>query len=157
MMSRKAGALENAYRIRPIGRVRRSRSSARLEILEPYRPGLKQLEHFSHVVVAWWADKRDSEKYRNRLQTKPPYAKNKLTGVFACRAEYRPNPIALTTCRILEVDEGNGLVRVAWIDARDGTPLVDLKPYFPVCDRVREAHVPGWLPDWLRSEWMHDG
>lgn len=156
-MNKKAATPAKMYRVKPIGRVRKSGRSARMEILEPYRPALKQLEHFSHVVVVWWADKRDSEKYRSMLQTKPPYAKNKLTGVFACRAEYRPNPVALTTCRILGVDEGTGVVRVAWIDARNGTPLVDLKPYFPVCDRVREAHVPGWLPDRFRSEWMHEG
>lgn len=156
-MSKKAATPEKMYRVRPIGRVRKTKKSATLEIFEPYRPALLQLEHFSHAVVVWWADRRDSEKYRSRLQTKPPYARNKLTGVFACRAEYRPNPVALTTCRILGVDEGKGVVRVAWIDAVDGTPLVDLKPYFPVCDRVSEAHVPGWLPDWLRSEWMHNG
>ena len=41
---------------------------------------------------------------------------------------------------------------MADIDAYDGTPIVDLKAYFPVCERVKEAHIPEWLADW--PEWM---
>jgi tRNA (Thr-GGU) A37 N-methylase len=76
------------------------------------------------------------------LQSKPPYAKNVITGIFATRAEYRPNPVAITTCRILAVDEDKGVGEVAGLDARDGSPVVDLKAYFPVCDRVKEATTP---------------
>ncbi len=43
-------------------------------------------------------------------------------------------------------------MRIADIDAYDGTPLVDLKAYFPVCDRVQEARIPEWLAGW--PEWM---
>lgn len=68
------------------------------------------------------------------------------------RSEYRPNPIALTTCRILACDEIEGVVKIAKIDAFDGSPIIDLKGYFPVCDRVREARIPGWLSFW--PEWM---
>jgi tRNA (Thr-GGU) A37 N-methylase len=103
-------------------------------------------------MVFWWADKHDNEQSRNILQTEPPYAQGKITGVFATRAEYRPNPIAMTTCKILAVDQDKGIVEVAEIDAFDGTPLVDLKGYFPVCDRVKHASIPEWLSDW--PEWM---
>jgi len=72
--------------------------------------------------------------------------------VFATRAEYRPNPIAMTTCKILNVDEIMGIVKVADIDAYDDTPIVDLKAYFPVCDRVKRTRIPEWLSDW--PEWM---
>jgi tRNA-Thr(GGU) m(6)t(6)A37 methyltransferase TsaA len=140
------------YQIFPIGYVRRSENRIYLEILEPFRPALKQLDHFSHVMVFWWADKHDNDRSRSIMQTKPPYAENKLTGVFATRAEYRPNPIAMTTCKMLKVDEKNGIIQVADIDAFDGTPIVDLKAYFPVCDRVKEAQIPEWLSDW--PEWM---
>lgn len=136
----------------PIGHIRRSENLIYLEILEPFRPAMKQLNHFSHVMVFWWADKHDNEKSRSALQTKPPYAKEKLTGVFATRAEYRPNPIAMTTCKMLAVDETAGRIRVAGIDAYDGTPIVDLKAYFPVCDRVQKARIPKWLSDW--PSWM---
>lgn len=140
------------YKLCPIGCVRRTANSRRLEILKPFRPALQQLNHFSHVMVFWWAHKHDNNKSRSTLQCEPPYAKGKITGVFATRAEYRPNPIAMTTCKVLKVDEENGIVEVAEIDAFDGTPIVDLKAYFPVCDRVKEAHIPEWLSDW--PQWM---
>lgn len=142
---------EKQFTISPIGHIRRGESTY-LEISEPFRPALKQLDHFSHVIVFWWADKHDTEKSRSIMQTRPPYAEDKLTGIFACRAEYRPNPIAMTVCKISTVDEDKGVVQVTDIDAYDGTPIVDLKAYFPVCDRVKEAHIPEWLSYW--PEWM---
>jgi len=151
-MNKKAVNREETYQMYPIGRIRRAENGIHLEILEPYRPALRQLEHFSHVMVFWWADRHDNEKSRSTMQTEPPYARGKLTGVFATRAEYRPNPIAMTTCKLLGVDEQRGVVRVADIDAYDGTPIVDLKAYFPVCDRVKDATIPEWLSDW--PEWM---
>ena len=146
---------EETFEMYPIGYIRRLENGIHLEILEPFRPALKQLDHFSHVMVFWWADRHDNEKSRGIMQTEPPYAQGKVTGVFATRAEYRPNPIAMTTCKILEIDEGNGIVRVTNIDAYDGTRVVDLKAYFPVCDRVKEANIPEWLsgwPDWMPEE-----
>jgi tRNA-Thr(GGU) m(6)t(6)A37 methyltransferase TsaA len=140
------------FKIYPIGRVRRGNDGIYLEIDEPFRPALKQLDHFSHVMVFWWADWFDNEEWRNNLQSRPPYAEEHLIGVFATRAPYRPNPIAMTTCKVLGMDEPGGLVQVADVDAIDGTRIVDLKAYFPVCDRVREAHIPEWLSDW--PDWM---
>ena len=142
------------HRFEAIGAIIRTDGRVCLDIREPWRPGLKQLTHFSHVIVLWWADRHDNEKSRARLQTRPPYARDKTTGVFACRSEYRPNPIALTTCKILEVDEKKGKIRVADIDAFDGTQILDLKPYFPVCDRVRNVRIPEWLAGW--PEWLPD-
>jgi tRNA-Thr(GGU) m(6)t(6)A37 methyltransferase TsaA len=143
---------QGSFHLQPIGYIRRIGSGIFLNILESFRPALKQLDHFSHVLVFWWADRHDNEKSRTILQTEPPYAKGILTGVFATRAEYRPNPISMTTCKLLEVDEEKGIVHIADIDAYDGTAIIDLKAYFPVCDRVKEAHIPDWLSDW--PEWM---
>ena len=143
---------KETFQMYPIGYIRRSKNSIDLEILEPFRPALKQLDHFSHVMVFWWADRHDNKKSRSATKCEPPYAKGKLTGVFATRAEYRPNPIAMTTCKILKVDEAKGTVHIANIDAYDGTPIVDLKAYFPVCDRVKDAKIPEWLSGW--PEWM---
>ena len=58
----------------------------------------------------------------------------------------------MTTCKLLQVNEGAGLLEVADIDAVDGTSVVDLKAYFPVCDRVKDSYIPEWLSDW--PEWM---
>ena len=143
------------FEMYPIGRVHRGDNGIHLEIGEPYRPALKQLDRFSHVMVFWWADWFDDEEWRARLQTHPPYAEEHLTGVFATRSPYRPNPIAMTTCKLLDADEETGVVRVVALDAYDGTQIVDLKAYFPVCDRVQVAHIPPWLagwPEWLPEE-----
>jgi tRNA-Thr(GGU) m(6)t(6)A37 methyltransferase TsaA len=143
---------QETFSMVPIGYIRRDENGMRLEIMEPFRPALQRLGHFSHVLVLWWADKHDNEQSRSILQTEPPYAPGKVSGVFATRAEYRPNPVAVTTCKITGVDETQGFVDVAEIDAFDGTPIVDLKAYFPVCDRVKEASIPEWLSDW--PDWM---
>jgi len=143
---------EQRYEVKPIGRIERSAGHIRIEILPQYRPALQLLDRFTHLIVVWWADKHDNLKSRAALQCEPPYAPGRVHGVFATRAEYRPNPIAITTCRMLTIDEPAGIIQIANIDALDGTPVVDLKPYYPVCDRVQEARIPEWLSDW--PEWM---
>ncbi|MGB9135235.1 MAG: TrmO family methyltransferase [Candidatus Bathyarchaeia archaeon] len=60
------------YQMSPIGYVCRQEETIQLEILEHYREALKQLDHFSHVMVFWWAHKHDNPKSRNALQTRPP-------------------------------------------------------------------------------------
>jgi tRNA-Thr(GGU) m(6)t(6)A37 methyltransferase TsaA len=143
---------QETYQIQPIGVVQRNGNGIRLEIEENYRPGLKQLDHFSHVMVFWWADQFTHGEDPNTLQMEPPYAPGHVTGVFASRAPYRPNPIAMTVCKVEKVDEAHGVVQVQNIDAYDGSRILDLKAYFPVCDRVKDAHIPAWLTGW--PEWM---
>ncbi|HDQ72766.1 MAG TPA: tRNA (N6-threonylcarbamoyladenosine(37)-N6)-methyltransferase TrmO [Chloroflexi bacterium] len=143
---------QDVYHIRPIGTVRRNGDDVCLEIDEPFRPAMRELGGFSHVMVFWWADRFADEEHRTTLQMNPPYAEDHLTGVFASRSPVRPNPLGMTTCKVVDVDEAEGVIRVADIDAFDGTPVVDLKAYFPVCDRVQTAHIPKWLVGW--PEWM---
>jgi tRNA-Thr(GGU) m(6)t(6)A37 methyltransferase TsaA len=143
------------FKIVPIGSVKRTEDGIFIEIFQEYRPALQQLEHFSHVHVLWWADKSNNAKSRGSLQCTPPYGENPpITGVFATRAEYRPNPISMTVTKILEVVHEQGLVKVQNIDAFDKTPILDLKAYFPVCDRVQKASIPNWLKGW--PEWLPD-
>ncbi len=153
-MSAETTTQQETYHLHPIGHVRRTPQGIRLEIGKPFRPALKELDQFSHVVVVWWANQFDNEEGRSILQCKPPYAAGHLSGIFATRSPLRPNPIAVTICKLLGVDEETGTVQIANIDAVDGSPVVDLKAYFPVCDRVQEARLPGWLEGW--PEWMPD-
>jgi len=145
-----------SYQLHPIGRVRaaETQGSYILQIDEPYRAGLKKMDQFSHVLIFWWADKMDTEKYRGLTTCELPYAPGVEAGVFASRSEYRPNPIAVTTMAILSVDVENGIVVLPWIDAFDGTPVLDLKPYIPISDRIRDFKVAPWAADW--PEWMED-
>ena len=75
----------------PIGTVRQSEGMFRLEILEPYRPALKGLGEFSHVIVIWWAHQHDNPADRAVMQTELPYAPGTVAGMFACRSPQRPN------------------------------------------------------------------
>jgi tRNA-Thr(GGU) m(6)t(6)A37 methyltransferase TsaA len=145
---------KNSYEITPIGNISRDSESTNLNLSENYKPALKQLEGFSHILVIWWANKHDNPKSRNIMQCKLPYAEGQVAGVFACRAEYRPNPIAVTVCEIIDVNKGTGVVKIRNIDAYDDTPLLDLKPYIPVCDRVQHVKVPAWFSDW--PAWFPD-
>ena len=142
------------YKLRPIGYVHASDADGSyiLEIDEAYRPALKEMDQFSHVMIFWWADKMDTKDKRNIMTTELPYAPGVESGVFACRSEYRPNPIAVTTMMVIDVDVKKGIVILPWIDAFDGTPILDLKPYIPVSDRIRDYKVADWLTDW--PEWM---
>jgi tRNA (Thr-GGU) A37 N-methylase len=89
--------------------------------------------------VPWWANRHDSPQSREILRCEFPYAPGVEAGVFTCRAECRPNPIAVTVCPILELDEEAGRIAVADIDAFADSSILDLKPYHGVIDRVRDV------------------
>lgn len=145
-----------AFSVFPVGYVRVVEQEGKYEIrlLPPYQPALARLDEFSHVVVVWWADRHDRAADRKILTTELPYAPGIQAGVFACRSEYRPNPIGITVMPILAIDHQQGIITLPWIDAFDGTPVLDLKPYLPVSDRIRDVKVAGWMQDW--PEWMED-
>jgi tRNA (adenine37-N6)-methyltransferase len=144
------------FQLHSIGTVHASEAeqSYILQIDEPYRPALKQVDQFSHILIFWWADQMDTPENRNVMTTELPYAPGVAAGVFACRSEYRPNPIALTTMAVIDVDVENGIVVLPWIDAHDGTPILDIKPFIPISDRIRDYRVAPWFADW--PEWMED-
>jgi len=143
------------FRLQPIGSVHQGESGARLLVDEAFRPALRELDRFGHVLALWWAAGHDDPESRSILQTELPYAPGVTAGVFACRAEYRPNPIAVSVCPLISVDEASGEVHIGAIDAFDGSPLLDVKPYIGVVDRVADVTVPDWFegwPEWLPEE-----
>lgn len=127
----------NDYQLKPIGKVKNDDRGALIELDLEYIPRLQALEGFSHINVVWWFSDCDNQSDRNTLQTGQPY-KNAPTvmGVFATRSPARPNPIALTTSEIINIDFNKGIIRVTFIDANDNTPVLDIKPYTPSFDRV---------------------
>ncbi|MCA9258194.1 MAG: tRNA (N6-threonylcarbamoyladenosine(37)-N6)-methyltransferase TrmO [Planctomycetales bacterium] len=128
-----------------IGKVEKSGDTTRLRLSDQYAYGLLGLDQWSHVNVLYWFDKNDVPQKRRILRVHPRgNPDNPLTGVFACRSPVRPNLIALSVCKILAVEE-NAVV-VDQIDAFDGTPLLDLKPFIPP-DAPREGVR---TPDWTR-------
>ena len=128
----------------PLGQVKKQGERIFLEIKPEFAPALKGLEDFSHLWVLYWFQDNDRPEARALLQVHPRRdPANPLTGVFACRAPVRPNLIGLTACQILKIKDN--VVEVAGLDARDGTPIVDLKPYLPKGDAIPEAATPAWV------------
>ena len=74
-----------------------------------------------------------------------------MMGIFATRSPIRPNPIALTSVEVIHIDYQKGIIQIAYIDANDNTPILDLKPYTPSFDRVETPVVPGWYNHWPKS------
>lgn len=108
-----------------------------IEIDKTYRPALRGLQGYSHVVVLGWL-----HRARRDLAIIQPAHLAAPAGVLALRSPVRPNPISLSVLRLIGVDESTGRVTVDAIDLLDGTPVVDLKPYRPGIDAVPDAVVP---------------
>lgn len=106
----------------------------RIELDEPYRMGLKSVEGCSHLYVLYWMH----EAPRNLIIQSPAFDE-RTHGVFALRSPARPNPIALSVVELLGIE--NGVLEVRGLDCLDGTPLIDIKPYFSQTDARPEATV----------------
>lgn len=113
--------------------------SAKVEVSEPFRAGLSGLSGHSHVWLLYWMD----ESPRDVL-IQHPRPLGEARGVFSIRSPARPNPIAMASARILALDEAGGTIEVEQLDCRDGTPLLDIKPYIPSVDSVPDADLPAW-------------
>ena len=110
-------------------------------------PGLTEalegLEDFSHIMVFWLMHKIDATG-QIALKIYPKGQRDlPLVGLFATRSPHRPNPLGKATVRLLGI-KGNTL-KVKGLDALDGTPVVDIKPYIPGYDSVDGASVPPWI------------
>ena len=115
---------------------RESDAVCRIEVDPRWSQALAGIETCSHLVVLYWMNQA-----RRDLVVQVPRHYSEERGTFALRSPARPNPIAMSVVRLLRV-EGTRL-SVVGLDCLDGTPLLDLKPYFASTDSVPEA-VAGW-------------
>ncbi len=115
---------------------RESEAVCTLEVDPRWAPALKDVESCSHLVVLYWMDRS-----RRDIVLQVPSHYGVQRGTFSLRSPARPNPIAMSVVKLLKI-EGNKL-SVVGLDCLDGTPLLDLKPYFASTDAVPEAVV-GW-------------
>jgi len=107
---------------------------------------LEGIDGFSHLFVLFWLHEISDEQ-RKTLKVHPRGRKDlPLLGIFATRTNLRPNPVGLTLVELVKV-EGNVLT-VRGLDAFDGTPVLDVKP-FDAWDMAKDARVPGW---WTKLE-----
>lgn len=140
------------YEVQPIGTIRNNENGTFIEIHPKYIPAMKAMEGFSHIQVIWWFSDFDDQKAREILDTPKPYTKSPdVMGIFATRSPIRPNPIGLTPVEVLDIDHKKGLITIAYIDANDNTPVLDLKPYTPSFDRIDNPKVPDWCSHWPKS------
>jgi tRNA-Thr(GGU) m(6)t(6)A37 methyltransferase TsaA len=137
----------------PIGFVRNSIKEPGIEdwrtvtseiiIEENLKEALSRIDEFSHIIVIYWMHKL-SPSQRAIIKVHPKVNQNlPLVGVFASRSPARPNPIGVTTVKLLE--RRDNVLKVTGLDAINGTPVLDIKPYLPGDDSSTEAKTPGWL------------
>ena len=122
---------------------------AKIAVLPEYRAGLRGLDSFSHVLVTAYLHLASFEPERHLVRRPRGQADMPELGIFAQRAKDRPNPLGITVVSLVAVLP-DGL-RVRGLDAIDGTPILDLKPYFPQFDSAAGARVPEWVERLMRG------
>lgn len=125
------GVIESPYNTdrRPPRQGRFSEELSKIVIFKDYAEGLNSIEKHEYLIIMYWQDRAE----RHRLIATPPGEK-KEKGVFSIRSPSRPNPIALCLVKVIKI-EGNIIV-VKWLDAFDGSPLLDIKPFIPEIDCI---------------------
>ena len=114
-------------------RMRAQGQHAELHIDTPYRPGLAALAGHEHIIMLTWMHRAARHVIVQRPRHMPG-----PRGVFSLRSPARPNPIAVSTVRLLALDEAEGIARIDATDCLDGTPLIDIRPWNAAIDMPPE-------------------
>ncbi|MDO5564445.1 MAG: SAM-dependent methyltransferase [Eubacteriales bacterium] len=139
----------NNFTLTSIGEICSNEKGFYIKLKNEYAPAIEGLDGFGYIQILWWFDKCDNSEARSKLIVNKPYVKGPETlGVFATRSPERPNPIALSLSYVTYIDKENGIIGLAYTDAFDGTPVLDIKPYTPSLDRVEKPIVPNWCAHW---------
>ncbi|MGH8583630.1 MAG: tRNA (N6-threonylcarbamoyladenosine(37)-N6)-methyltransferase TrmO [Gammaproteobacteria bacterium] len=146
--------IPHVFSIEPIGKVRhdvpdaevsrrRSELVAEIELETRFAAGLAGIDAYSHLIVLFWMHRVPVAPWQPLVR---PRGRNDLplTGIFATRMRDRPNPIGLAVCELLGRDRDR--LRVRRLDAYNGSPVLDIKPYDHY-DLCTEIAVPDW---WTR-------
>jgi tRNA-Thr(GGU) m(6)t(6)A37 methyltransferase TsaA len=146
--------MKNEMLLKQIGKIGSENGRTFIELAETYRPGLTNIEGFSHLSIIWWGHLSDSDEGRAILVGEKPYTKGpEKLGVFATRSPFRPNPVLITNVSVQEIDYDKGRIYTFYIDAEEGTPVLDIKPYH-LTERIKECSVPEWSKHW--PKWYED-
>jgi tRNA-Thr(GGU) m(6)t(6)A37 methyltransferase TsaA len=109
------------------------------------------LDLFSHAEVIFFMDQVDVRKIENSARhprNNPDWPK---TGIFAQRGKNRPNQIGVTICRVKKIDGLN--VHLEGLDAVDGTPVLDIKPWIKEFAPRGETYQPNWASELMKDYW----
>jgi tRNA-Thr(GGU) m(6)t(6)A37 methyltransferase TsaA len=137
--------------LRPIGVVRNGVRTPRpdgwasvrsnIVLRDELADALDGIDGYSHIIVIFAFDRVPESEQRLRVRPGRD-ARVPEQGVLATRSQVRPNPVGMSVVRLLK-RRGN-ILRVVGLDAIDGTPVLDVKPYFPNYDAVADAGIPAW-------------
>jgi tRNA-Thr(GGU) m(6)t(6)A37 methyltransferase TsaA len=105
---------------------------------------------FSHLEIIYFFDQADKNKmvFSGRPRENPAYPS---MGIFAQRKKDRPNAIGL--CRVELLAHEGGTITVKYLDAIDGTPVLDIKPVFREFNTNGEIKQPSWVEDLMKEYW----
>lgn len=146
----------------PIGHVRGGRAAVeddrwdavtcRIELSDVVEPeATLGLEEFSHVEVVYLFDRVDPDQVCTGARHPRGREDWPRVGILAQRAKDRPNRIGVTVCRLDGVSATELVVR--GLDAVDGTPVLDVKPYLAGFGPRGEVREPGWATELMRGYW----
>ena len=130
------GIIHSPYKTREQAPRQGTNESVEIEIYKDYEEGLKDIEGYSHIHLFYWL--HESKGYNLMVQT--PWEQEKH-GVFVTRSPHRPNPLGYSVVRLIE--RKNNILKIEGLDAIDGTPIIDIKPYIKKID-MKENVVSGW-------------
>lgn len=116
---------------------------AEIELTASLAPGFMGIEQFSHVIVIFFMHQYTFAPATHLIRRPQERTDMPEVGIFAQRAKHRPNPIGITAVELVRV-QGN-ILTVKGLDAIDGTPVFDIKPYVPAFDTRLNAIVPEWI------------
>jgi len=153
--------VEPSYEFRPIGVVRSTRSAlvddgwdaerASIELVAPYdERALRGLEEFSHVEVLYVLDRAtfSEDRVLRRPRGNPAWPE---VGIFAQRAKDRPNPIGLCVCGLVGIR--GSVLEVVGLDAVEGSPVLDLKPWVAEFGPRGPTSQPLWASELMSGYW----
>ena len=117
--------------------------TGRVVFEEAYRDrnALRGLEDFSHLWLIWGFSETARDSWKPTVRP-PRMGGNRAVGVFATRSPFRPNPLALSCVKLIEIEEtqsDGATLLVSGVDMMDGTPIYDIKPYIPYADSRPDA------------------
>lgn len=116
---------------------------AEVHVKDSLAAGLQGIDQFSHIVVVFFMHRYTFDTQTHLIRRPQERLDMPELGIFAQRAKHRPNPIGISAVELIELRD-NVLV-VKGLDAIDGTPVLDIKPYFPAFDSRPNAVVPEWI------------
>ncbi|MFZ4455813.1 MAG: tRNA (N6-threonylcarbamoyladenosine(37)-N6)-methyltransferase TrmO [Bacteroidales bacterium] len=108
-----------------------------IELLPEFAAGLKDMEGFSHLTLLYHFHKIEGYEL-----VVTPFMDTEMRGIFATKAPKRPNAIGVSTVKLIRIEDN--IIYIEQVDMLDGTPLIDIKPFYPRYDNRDNVQI-GWL------------